>query len=112
MSCCAIATLGPMGRWEPNASGRLRDAALEVFLERGFEGATVAEISQRAGVTSRTFFRYFADKREVLFGGSAALQAAFEHAVAEAPRAATPIDAVAAALDAGAALIGRDRASS
>ncbi len=63
-----------MGRWEPNARGRLAQAALELYGERGFEQTTVAEIAKRAGLTERTFFRYFADKREVLFWGSASLQ--------------------------------------
>ena len=52
--------------WEPNAHGRLERAALELFIERGFEQITVAEIARRAGLTERTFFRHFADKREVL----------------------------------------------
>ena len=47
--------------------GRLEQAALELYVERGFEQTTVAEIAQRAGLTERTFFRHFADKREVLF---------------------------------------------
>jgi AcrR family transcriptional regulator len=59
-----------MGRWEPNARGRLEQAALELFIERGFEQATVTEIAGRAGLTERTFFRCFADKREVLFAGA------------------------------------------
>jgi AcrR family transcriptional regulator len=56
-----------MGRWEPDARGRLLKAALELYGERGFEQTTVAEIAERAGLTERTFFRHFADKREVLF---------------------------------------------
>ena len=63
-----------MGRWEPNARGRLEQAALELYVERGFEQTTVAEIAERAGLTERTFFRHFADKREVLFAGAGALQ--------------------------------------
>ncbi|MFD6414147.1 TetR family transcriptional regulator, partial [Nocardia asteroides] len=62
-----------MGRWEPGARGRLREAALELFMERGFEQTMVADIAERAGVTARTFFRYFADKREELFDRSADL---------------------------------------
>jgi AcrR family transcriptional regulator len=89
-----------MGRWEPNARGRLQQAALELYRERGFDQTTVAEIARRAGLTERTFFRYFADKREVLFWGSGALQELMVNAVAGAPDAAAPIDAIAAALDA------------
>jgi len=63
-----------MSRWEPNAKGRLEQAALDLYRERGFEQTTVAEIAERAGLTERTFFRYFADKREVLFWGQAMLQ--------------------------------------
>src|SRR5215471_5784528 len=66
MSAAVITYDRGMGRWEPNARGRLEQAALELFLERGFEQATVTEIARRAGLTQRTFFRYFADKREVL----------------------------------------------
>jgi AcrR family transcriptional regulator len=92
-----------MGRWEPNARGRLEEAALDLYVERGYEQTTVAEIAKRAGLTERTFFRHFADKREVLFGGSAELQQSLVDAVEQAPADASPIEAVAAALDAFAA---------
>ncbi|AZQ32682.1 TetR/AcrR family transcriptional regulator [Streptomyces cyaneochromogenes] len=93
-----------MGRWEPNARERLAKAALELYSERGYEQTTVAEIAKRAGLTERTFFRHYADKREVLFGGSVALQDLFVNAVAEAPGPAAPIDAAAAGLEAAAAV--------
>ncbi|WLW58092.1 TetR/AcrR family transcriptional regulator [Streptomyces sp. YU58] len=89
-----------MGRWEPNARERLAAAALELYSERGYEQTTVAEIARRAGLTERTFFRHYADKREVLFDGSHALQDLIVDAVAAAPESAAPIDAVAAGLDA------------
>jgi len=89
-----------MSRWEPNARSRLEQAALELYRERGFDQTTVAEIAARAGLTERTFFRYFADKREVLFGGQGALQEIYVSAIASAPESAAPIDAVAAALEA------------
>jgi AcrR family transcriptional regulator len=94
-----------MARWEPDSQGRLEQAALDLYGERGFESTTVAEIAARAGVTERTFFRYFADKREVLFGGSAALQELMVDAVLGAPGSAAPIDAVAAALEAAGELL-------
>jgi AcrR family transcriptional regulator len=89
-----------MTRWEPNARGRLEQAAYELYGERGFEQTTVAEIAERAGLTKRTFFRYFADKREVLFSGADALQELVVSTVALAPESAAPIDAVAAAMEA------------
>jgi AcrR family transcriptional regulator len=97
-----------MVRWEPNARGRLEQAAMELYRERGFEQTTVSEIAKRAGLTERTFFRYFADKREVLFEGAGALQELLVNAVAGAPGSLAPLDAVAAALEgAGALLQGR-----
>jgi AcrR family transcriptional regulator len=89
-----------MGRWQPDASLRLRQAALSLYAERGFDATTVAEIADRAGLTKRTFFRYFADKREVLFLGSDELRELFANATAGAPASATPIEAVAAGLNA------------
>jgi len=94
-----------MGRWEPNARGRLEQAALELYVERGYEQTTVAEIAERAGLTERTFFRHFADKREVLFAGAGALQELLVTAVAGAPDAVAPLEAVAAALEAAGALL-------
>ncbi|MET7938266.1 TetR family transcriptional regulator [Streptomyces sp. NPDC005322] len=93
-----------MSRWEPNARGRLEQAALELYSERGFEQTTVSQIATRAGLTERTFFRHFADKREVLFAGAASLQELLVSTLAGAPESAAPIDAVAAALDAAAAV--------
>ena len=87
-----------MTRWQPDARGRLLKAAMELYVERGFGQTTVAQIAERAGVTERTFFRYFADKREALFDGSMRLQQLMTDAVARAPATATPLDAVGAAL--------------
>jgi AcrR family transcriptional regulator len=89
-----------MVRWEPNARGRLQEAAFDLFMERGFEQVTVAEIAERAGLTERTFFRYFADKREVFFAGSEELRDLMVMAVVGAPEEAGPMDAITLALDA------------
>jgi AcrR family transcriptional regulator len=94
-----------MTRWEPNGRGRLELAALALYGERGFENTTVAEIAARAGLTERTFFRHFADKREVLFSGAAALQELLVNNVAAAPDSVAPIDAVGAALEVAGALL-------
>jgi AcrR family transcriptional regulator len=81
-----------MARWEPGAQERLRRAAMELYLERGFENVSVAEITERAGLGRRTFFRYFADKREVLFAGSEQLPAAITGAVRDADARAAPLE--------------------
>ena len=94
-----------MGRWEPNARGRLEQAALELFSEHGFEQTTAADIAERAGLTERTFFRYFADKREVLFGGAGSLQDLLASTLAGTPESVAPIDAVATALQAAARVL-------
>jgi AcrR family transcriptional regulator len=92
-----------MARWEPGSRGRLEQAAFALYAERGFEHTTVAEIAERAGLTERTFFRHYADKREVLFASSAALEELLVTTVAEAGDGVAPIDAVAAAIEAAGA---------
>ena len=98
-----------MSRWQPDARGRLEQAALTLYGERGFDRTTVAEIAARAGLTERTFFRYFADKREVLFAGAGDLQAFLVAAVADAPPDSGPLDAVATALAESAAIFEQRR---
>lgn len=99
MSVAAITYDSLMTRWQPNGHGRLEQAALALYGERGFENTTVAEIAARAGLTERTFFRHYADKREVLFSGANALQELLVSNVAGAPDSLAPIDAVGAALE-------------
>jgi AcrR family transcriptional regulator len=88
-----------MVRWAPGARERLHAAALEAFAERGFEAVPVAEIAAAAGLTERTFFRYFTDKREVLFHGQESLQEAFVEGIAAAPAGATPFEVIRGALE-------------
>ncbi len=87
-----------MSRWEPNTQERLEQAAMELYCERGYQNTTVAEIAERAGLTERTFFRHFADKREVLFSGAGALQDLLVTNVDEAPPSVGPMEAVTGAL--------------
>ena len=94
-----------MVRWEPDARARLEEAAYDLFEERGFEGTTVAEIAERAGLTERTFFRHFSDKKEVLFGGGELLIERVVSAVADAPTAASAVEAAKAGLEAAAELL-------
>lgn len=71
---------------------RLQAAALELFRERGYDRTTAAAVAARASVTERTFFRYFPDKREVLFDGEAKVRAALTASIANAPVNVGPLD--------------------
>ena len=94
----------PMPRWKPDAHGRLMSAAIELFARQGYEATTVAEITERAGLTKRSFFRYFSDKREVLFSGSGELQRLWLEGIAAAPPDASALESVIAGLDPVAAM--------
>jgi AcrR family transcriptional regulator len=91
-----------MGRWQPDARARLQAAAMALYGERGYEQTTVAEIAERAGLTKRTFFRYFSDKREVLFWGSELLEQHMVAAIEAAPGSPPALTMIGAALDAAA----------
>jgi AcrR family transcriptional regulator len=88
-----------VARWEPNASGRLTEAAMALFAERGYANTTVGDIAARAGLTERTFFNHFADKREVLFAGSEAFVKQIVDAVRAAPKSVPPLDAALSAYE-------------
>ena len=81
-----------MPRSGEEARRRLQQAALELYAERGFDRTTTAEIAARAGVTERTFFRHFPDKREVLFDGEATLRADLTRSVADALDGLPPLE--------------------
>jgi AcrR family transcriptional regulator len=81
-----------MAKSEDDVRVRLQRAALELFRERGYDRTTAAEIAARAGVTERTFFRHFPDKREVLFDGEATLRAALTASIADSPDGLGPLD--------------------
>ena len=70
-----------MARWDPGTEDRLRRAALELYAEHGYDNVTITQIAERAGITRRSYFRYFPDKREVLFAGSDQLPPAIIDAV-------------------------------
>ena len=105
MSAAVLGYHRAMGRWEPDARGRLAKSAMALYAEHGFDQTTVAEIAARAGLTERTFFRHFADKREVLFYGMEMLRGLLVRAVADAPASATAMDAVGAAFEAAGAVL-------
>jgi AcrR family transcriptional regulator len=88
-----------MSRWQPNASDRLERAAVELFVEQGFAETTVPQITARAGLTTRTFFRHFADKREVLFAGEEELPALVARLMADAPASLGPMMLIAQGLE-------------
>ena len=83
-----------MSRWPSGAQSRLERAALELFVEQGFAETTVPQITARAGLTTRTFFRHFADKREVLFAYQAELPTVVARVLADTPASLSPMDAI------------------
>lgn len=88
-----------MARWEPGARERLVVAAVDLFVEQGYDATTVAQIADRAGVTKSTFFRHFPDKRELLVAGQETLSALLAEGITAAPAAAAPLAAVAVGLE-------------
>lgn len=97
-----------MVRWEPGTADRLRAAAIELYLDPGYEATSVQQIAERAGVSERTYFRHYADKREVLFDAGDRLGHAFVEAIASAP-SARPLDLIEAGLAASATVFPRER---
>jgi len=89
-----------VSRWEPNAPGRLQEAAFALYTEQGYDETTVAEIAARAGLTERTFFRHFADKREVLFDGSESFGSVLVDVIDAAPASDPVLSVVTAAVEA------------
>lgn len=87
-----------MARWEPGARERLIVAAVDLFFEHGYDATTVAQIAERAGVTKSTFFRHFADKRELLVAGQETLSRLLAEGICGTSQDATPLAAVAEGL--------------
>ncbi|WP_425839805.1 TetR/AcrR family transcriptional regulator [Streptomyces fractus] len=96
-----------MARWDPGTQQRLTKAALELFTEHGYDDVTVTHIAERAGITRRSYFRYFPDKREVLFAGSEQLPPAVREAVLAVDASTPPLAAAFEALtEVGSLLVG------
>ncbi len=93
-----------MPRWQPDTQQRLVQAALELYTEQGYEQTTVGEIAERVGVTSRTYFRYFPDKREVLFASGQTIRDAIVSATSRALETMPAFDAVLVGVTAGRAV--------
>ncbi len=93
-----------MSRWDPHARERLEQAALELFTEQGFGQTSVPQITARAGLTTRTFFRHFVDKREVLFAHEADFPELVARLMAEAPPSLSPMQLIGHGLHTVAAL--------
>lgn len=74
----ATRTLGSKGRQTRQA---IEDAARQLFAQRGFHGTTLADITAAAGKSTASFYRYFADKEDLL----AALAASFLDEVVHLP---------------------------
>ena len=98
-----------MARWEPGTRDRLAAAALDLVAAQGFDATSTAQIAAAAGLSERTFFRHFDDKREALFAGSELFEASFVDAIAAAPVEASPFEMVTVALDGAAEFFDRGR---
>ncbi|WP_410842646.1 TetR/AcrR family transcriptional regulator, partial [Paraburkholderia sp. BR14264] len=98
-----------MARWQPGTRERLQTTALQLFAEQGYDQTTVAGIAAAAEVTERTFFRHFADKREVLFAGQDDFLGMFTTPIEAAPADAAPFDLVRRALEAAGAFFPEER---
>ncbi|WP_406349993.1 TetR/AcrR family transcriptional regulator [Streptomyces sp. NBC_01597] len=109
MSAAVITRVVGMVRWEPGARERLQAAAMDLYISRGYDRTTAADIAQAVGLTERTFFRHFADKREVLFSGQELLEQAFLDGVAAAAPDASPLEMVESALSAAAPFFSTER---
>lgn len=97
--CCRYS--GGMARWEGNTRHRLEQAALDLFREQGYDRTAVAQIAKRANLTERSFYRWFPDKREVLFGGGEELEDRFVAEIANAPAGMTALSMLMSAFTAG-----------
>jgi AcrR family transcriptional regulator len=111
MAVAVITTLDIMVRWQPGARERLQAAALELFATRGFEQTTAEQIAQSVGLTERTFFRHFSDKREVLFYGQEQFLQAFLDGVDAAPPDASPLEVIGSSLRSAASFFPEERRS-
>jgi AcrR family transcriptional regulator len=98
-----------MVRWEPGAKSRLQLAAMDLYVRQGYEQTTASEIAAAVGLSERTFFRHFADKREVLFDGQHVLEDAFLAGVAAADPSASPMRTIETALEASAQFFTQER---
>lgn len=100
-----------MARWRPGAQERLQSIAVELFADQGFERTTVAEIADAAGLTERTFFRHFADKREVLFAGQDDFLRLFTDPIDAASADTAPYELISRALEGAGAFFPDERRS-
>ena len=89
-----------MPRWEPHVKERLERAALDLYAAQGYDHTTVGDVAAHVGVTSRTYFRYFPDKREVLFGGADRLRDRIACSLRDAPADLPPLAAALHAMSA------------
>lgn len=98
-----------MVRKAENARERFESAAYSLFGEQGYAATTVPEIAAKAGLTERTFYRYFTDKREVLFWRAGVHQLTIINEIARAPAGIHPLTMVAHAIEAVAPFIDSHR---
>ena len=92
-----------------NARERFEGAAYSLFREQGYAATTVPEIAAKAGLTERTFYRYFTDKREVMFWRAGDHQIMIAKEIARAEAGLHPLAMVAHAFESVAPFIDSHR---
>jgi AcrR family transcriptional regulator len=100
MTASAVVRIWLMARWPPGTRDRLEQSGLELFADQGYDRTTVAQIADRAGLKERSFYRYFPDKREVLFAGGKDLEDRLAEEIASLPNDLTPLEVLLTALPA------------
>ncbi|MBW8827099.1 MAG: TetR family transcriptional regulator [Acidobacteria bacterium] len=83
--------------------------ALDLFAERGYDAVTVAEIAEGAGISLRTFFRYFPTKDAIVRASDTQMRQRLLHLLRAAPEDLTPLEAFRTALIASSAVRKEDR---
>ncbi|MCK0208050.1 TetR/AcrR family transcriptional regulator [Starkeya koreensis] len=77
---------------------RIAEAALRLFLEKGFDETTLDEIAVAADISRRTVFHYFESKDAILLAWQSGTEEIFRASLAVAPSDRAPIDVVRDAL--------------
>lgn len=90
----ASPSIGVRERKRRETLRRITDAGVCLFIEKGFEGATVEEIAAAAGISRRSFFHYFESKDDILLSLQSDVGELFAAEVRRAPPGGSPFELV------------------